>query len=370
MVQRPEMIPSGLLRRYRTYMIESGAIDGEFDVDRRLKELGNQGVAAEVLFPNATPFLFSQFGIAAEDSRRELVEAGQRAYNRWLSDFVSQSPDRLVGQAQVSLRDVDQAVATVTRAREQGLKGVVLPAIEPSVARLHWEPALDHFWSALEDTGMPANFHGGNVGSNVQTSILAPGVDINVALRIVSMEFPFHSHRPLTFMMWSGTFERHPRLKTVWTEQYSDWIPRVLTMWDWKWRNDVQSERKTVKYVPRKPSEYWAQGCWAGMSLASKAEVACRHAIGIDKVMFGVDFPHLESTYPNTLHTLQALGDGVPDDELEKFMGLNAAALWELDVGSLRAVTDQVGFTMAELRCPPPPDVILNEDVDRPLGCA
>ena len=75
---------------YVGYMLESGAIDGLFDVDRRLKEVGSQGVAAEVLFTNGIPFQFLQakFDIPEPD----LAAAGMAAYNRWLADFVSQAP--------------------------------------------------------------------------------------------------------------------------------------------------------------------------------------------------------------------------------------------------------------------------------------
>jgi hypothetical protein len=104
------------------------------------------------------------------------------------------------------------------------------------------------------------------------------------------------------------------------------------------------------------------------MSLASKAELAVRDQIGLNKIMFGVDFPHVESTYPKTLHTVQALADGVPDDELRAFLGLNAAALWDLDLEALAPVVDEVGFTMTEVRTAPPPDAPLNPDVWRPLA--
>jgi predicted TIM-barrel fold metal-dependent hydrolase len=364
-VQLPELFAKGELGPYQAYMIESGAIDGEFDPDRRLKELTQQGVVGDVLFPNRTPFQFSDFGTSLEDNDPYLIEAGQRAYNRWLADFVSHSPERWVGLAQVSFRDVDDAVKTVEWAREHGLKGVLLPGIQPGAPRLHWDPALDRFWSALEDTGLTAN---GHIGAGTQVSVLPTGLDPILAMRVMGMEAPWHSHRPLTFMMWSGVFERHPRLKTIWTEQFSDWIPRVLTFWDWTWNRDAKGAKRNLEYVPRKPSEYWAQSCWAGMSLASKAEVDCRHIIGVDKVMFGVDFPHVESTYPNTLHTLQALGKDVSDDDLKKFVGLNAAALWHFDVAALRPIVDEVGFTMGELRAPPPPDIKLRDDIGRPLA--
>src|SRR5262249_48915395 len=151
----------------------------------------------------------------------------------------SQRPERFIGQAQVSFRDVDAAVATVLWAREHGLKSVILPGVDPAMPRLHWDPALDPFWSALEDTGLTANVHG---RSGLQQFVPPPGLDIRIMMRIQGEEFPMMSHRPLTFMMWSGVFERHPRLKTVWTEQYSDWIPRTLTKWDWTWGKDVKFE--------------------------------------------------------------------------------------------------------------------------------
>jgi predicted TIM-barrel fold metal-dependent hydrolase len=117
---------------YLGYMIETGAIDGEFDIDIRLKELAREGVAAEVVFPQAIPFQVP-FG----DADPELLEAGQRAYNRWISEFVAQCPGRIVGQASVSLRDVDAAIATVEWATEHGLKSVMLPGIEQNAPRLH-----------------------------------------------------------------------------------------------------------------------------------------------------------------------------------------------------------------------------------------
>lgn len=345
---------------YAHYMVDSGAIDGEFDVDRRLKEVGKEGVAAEVLFPNGTPF---QSAVAAAD--RQILDAGMRAYNRWVADFVGQRPERFVGQALVSFTDVDDAIDTVVWAREHGLKSVILPGVEPTAPRLHWDPALDPFWSTLEDTGMVANVHG---GTGLQVLLPPPGLDLRVTMRVAGEEFPMFAHRPLTLMMWSGVFERHPRLKTAWTEQYSDWIPRTLAKWDWTWRKDHAARGKMLDYVPREPSEYWKQNCWAGMSLASRAELAVREQIGLDKIMFGVDFPHVESTFPKTLHTVQALADGIPDAELRAFLGLNAAALWDLDLAALAPVADEVGFTMTELRRPPPSDAPLNPDVWRPLA--
>ena len=344
---------------YLAYMVNSGAIDGEFDVDRRLKEVGGQGVAVETLFPNGHPFV-AAFGTFDQ----ELVVAGQRAYNRWLADFVSQRPERFIGQALVSFEDVEAAVAEVYWAKDHGLKSVVLPGVEPSL-RAHWDPALDPFWSALEETELVANVHG---GSGLQALVPPEGLDLRVVMRVMGDEFPYFAHRPLRFMMWSGVFERHPALKTVWTEQYSGWIPSTLAKWDWTWNGDVRFDGTMLQHLPKKPSEYWARNCWAGMSLASKDEVGVRSEIGVGKVMFGVDFPHVESTFPNTLATIQTITEGMPEDDLRKFLGLNAAALWQLDLDALEPIVEEVGFTMAEVRATTLPDAELNNNVTRPLA--
>jgi predicted TIM-barrel fold metal-dependent hydrolase len=241
----------------------------------------------------------------------------------------------------------------------------VLPGVEPDEPRLHWDLSLDPFWSALEETGLVANAH---AGAGLQALMPAAGLDIRVLTRVLAEEFPFFARRAFTLMMWSGVFERHPRLKTVWTEQYSDWIPRTLDKWEWSWNKDVQNDGALLEYVPRNPREYWKQNCWSGMSVVSKAEVAIREEIGLDKVMFGVDFPHIESTFPKTLHTIQTLAEGVPDDELRAFLGLNAAKLWQLDLDALAPVVAEVGFTLDEIRAAPPADAPLSPDVRRPLA--
>jgi len=352
----PEFFDKRQIDPYVAYMIESGAIDGEFDVERRLKEVATQGVAAEVLFPNGGPFQAAFTRVNAE-----LARAGSVAYNRWLADFCAAAPERFVGQAVITFTDVDLAVDDVHWAKEHGLRGVILPGIMRG-ARLHWDPALDPFWSALEETGMVANVHG---GSGLEFEMPPEGLDLRVAMRIQGGEFPYFAHRPFFFMLWSGVFARHPELRVVWTEQYSDWIPRALAQTDWQWEKDRKYDGLMLQFCPERPSEYWARNCWAGMSLASKAEVGLRDTIGTDKMMFGVDFPHVESSFPKTLGVLQALTEDLSETETRDFLGLNAARLWDLDVDALAPVVHDVGFDIAQVRCPPGPES--TDDVDRPL---
>jgi predicted TIM-barrel fold metal-dependent hydrolase len=350
------------------YMIESGAFDGLFDPHLRAKELGSQGVVAEALFPDIQiPFAPLMYESGSEFVKPEMVKQGHRAYNRWLADFVAERPEQYIGQAMVHFDDVDEAVATVVWAKENGLRSVILPNVNPNAARLHWDPALDRFWSAIEDTGLVANCHPNQDGTQVLP--LPDSLDVVVPARIVGDEFPYFSHRCLSLMMWSGVFERHPRLRVAFTEQYASWVPQTLEKWDWQWERDRRTSSPRMNITPRKPSEYFAEHCWVGSSLTSRAEIDHRHEIGMDNIMFGADFPHFESTYPKTLATLQTLCAGVPDDEVRKFLGLNAVEFWGLDVDALAPRVDEVGYTMDELRQAPSPDAKLGNDVNRPFSC-
>ncbi len=105
------------------------------DAQGRLRDLESMGVACEVIFPGASPgtnppwsdFL-SVFAYRARTPRtRELQWAGERAYNRWLSDFCLDTPGRRVGLALLPLHDMDATVQEIYWAKEHGLGGVILP---------------------------------------------------------------------------------------------------------------------------------------------------------------------------------------------------------------------------------------------------
>ncbi len=106
-----------------------------WDSAARLRELEDDGVVAEVLFPNTIPPFFPSGNLLARppaDDEYELRWAGLKAHNRWLVDFCADTPGRRAGMAQVFLNDVDAAVAEVEWAAEQGLRaGILLPGVPP-----------------------------------------------------------------------------------------------------------------------------------------------------------------------------------------------------------------------------------------------
>ena len=109
------------------------------------------------------------------------------------------------------------------------------------------------------------------------------------------------SRQPMWQMMLGGVFDRHPDLKLELTEIRLDWIPATLAHLDEIWeRNRDQLPAK------RRPSEYWKTNCLAGASFIHKVEVERRHELGVETILFGRDFPHQESTWPQTKDFLRA----------------------------------------------------------------
>ena len=108
---------------------------------------------------------------------------------------------------------------------------------------------------------------------------------------------------------------------------------------------------QTGETLRRKPSEYWARQCWVGATGAAstRADFELRHAIGVDKMMWGSDYPHPEGTWPHTGEQLRETFSGVPEDQLRPLLGENAARVYNFDVPRLKAVAERVGPAVGEL---------------------
>src|SRR6185436_591975 len=139
-----------------------------WESDRRLAELEQDGITAEVLFPNTVPPFFAQSNLTAlppTEAEYEQRWAGVQAHNRWLVDFCAAAPDRRAGVVQIFVNDIDDACAEVRTIREQMqvCGGVLLPAVPPN-SQLHelWDPYYEPLWNLCEDLDLPLNVHSGS----------------------------------------------------------------------------------------------------------------------------------------------------------------------------------------------------------------
>ena len=203
----------------------AGGTVGQWDSDRRVKELEDDGVVGEVVFPNGGPFVTGRGG---ESYSRDLRTAGLLAYNRWLADFCAQARGRRAGIAQLPIHDVDLAVAEIETAAARGLKGVTVPILfDDTEAPPLYHERYAPMWAACEANDMPVHVHGG-AGPDY-----GDGVDQLAGIMLYVTEVPMWPKRILWFLLWNGTLERHPGLQLVFTEGTSDWVPAAVSYLDY-----------------------------------------------------------------------------------------------------------------------------------------
>jgi predicted TIM-barrel fold metal-dependent hydrolase len=258
--------------------------------------------------------------------------------------------------AQVLLNDVDAALAETRWAREAGLfGGILIPNLAPDSALppLH-APVYEPLWALCEELDMPVNTHGGTGVPDLGPYPATPA--------LMFLEFGWYAQRPLLRLIFSGVFERHPDLRFVMTEQGNSWVPGLLAGLDWSYhrmRTVADSPESTfgravAEGLSLAPSEYWARQCYLGASFLGPHDVVTREATGIDRVMWGSDYPHSEGTHPHTMEALRYTFAGIDPAEVQMMLGSNAARAYGFDLDALSAIADEVG-----------PRV---EDVARPLG--
>ena len=325
-----------------------------WDDGRRWQEQEADGTVAEIIFPNTVPPFFPTGTVIAPPPRNadfRLRLAGIRAHNRWLADFCSLAPERRAGIGQILINDVDEAIKDAQFSKEHGLRGGVLLPGRPddSDPAPLFDPVYDPLWAACQDLDVTITHHGGqgspDYGKHAFSTVLWMA------------ETQWYSHRALSHLIIGGVFERFPRLRFVLTEQGCSWIPPMMKMLD-VFHSQMATGRtgemnfSEDQLLPLKPSEYFTRNCHVGVSFPSPSESKAMKTVGLDRVMWGSDYPHHESTYPYTREGLRrAFADWDPRD-VSRVVAENAAAVYGFDLAVLRPYAARVGPTVDEIRQP------------------
>jgi len=354
---------------WKEKVADPGRLDSMWSPERRALELDREGIAAEVLFQEfATPFLMSSPTHAAtlniKPASDEQLSAGYRAYNRWLADFRSYAPERWAPLAAISLHDIDAAVKELKAVKELGFVGMALPGL-PDSDRLYQE-RYDPIWATLQDLDLVVNIHVAIAGS---LPVYIGARSITSARAMVGADIFTSVHNLLPTLIFGGVLKRFPNLKVVFTETHSDWVLGVLRRMDHSYtRSDLRRDIRDT--IPMKPSEYWLRQVWLGSSIYSRAEIAARHQIGVDKMMIGIDFPHSEGAwrYGTSNYTKATFGaERVPADEARLMLGENAANVFGFDLPALSKIAARIGMDTDDVLTPMDVQPTWRGDLDRPL---
>jgi predicted TIM-barrel fold metal-dependent hydrolase len=345
-----------------------------WDHDRRVSELEHDGIVAEVIFPNTIPPFFPTASLLTQPVPPTAGEldarwVGLQAHNRWLADFCGRLPGRRAGVAQIMLHDVDAAVAEICWAVDAGLTGgVLLPGAPPGsgLAPLY-APDYEPIWAICEELGVPVNHHSGSAVPVMGD----PSVGEDLAHVMFLLEVTWWAHRALWHLIFSGVLERHSDLQVVFTEQGTAWLPETLATLDYFFARmggtsgpgrsgkggavgsqEAEWGGSVVADLSLTPSEYWARQGHVGSSFLRPAECQLRDAVGVDRIMWGSDYPHHEGSYPYSLEALRLTFAGVDSVEVQAMVGGNAAALYGFDLDALAPVAARVGPRVADVAQP------------------
>jgi predicted TIM-barrel fold metal-dependent hydrolase len=294
---------------------------GGYDPEQHLADMRLDGVAGEVLYPSQGLFYFRVADPA-------LMSAIFRAYNDWLAEFCRTDPARLKGIAMINVDDVHDAIAELERAARLGLAGAMISEY-PLEHRRYDQPDYEPFWAAAESLGMPLSLH---TATRRQGKIRGAGDKTlrDATSRATKAFLPALS---MCDMIFSGVFERHPRLTLAIVEFELAWAPHVLAAMDYTYRERHEEAIYRFKGDTR-PSDFFREN--VVLSFQEDAiGIRLRDVIGVDNMMWGSDYPHSESTFPQSRKILAEILSGVPEPEQAKIVGGNAARVYGFDVAQL-----------------------------------
>jgi len=336
---------------------------GLFDSKTRDRFLDKEGIAAEVLYgdgfvenhPPYSDIMESNgqiFGGKPWPFAQQL--AGARAYNRWLADFVSENPARRAGVISLpAAHDMSALLAETKRASESGLRGgVLVPQLEAGLPGYH-DAYYDPLWALAAELGLPIAVHGGNARAPDGPDAYGPNEPLASFFHFT--ESTFFDRRPLWFFIWGGVFDRHPKLKLVFAEALSHWVPQELMRLDemyGMWNSKTLRER-----ITKRPSDYWRSNCAITATFISRGEVNMRHEIGVDNLLWGSDFPHPEGTWPYTETCLRHAFHDIPQEETGRILGENAVDFYGFDREVLTSIAGRIG---------PRPEIVVRAPESRP----
>jgi predicted TIM-barrel fold metal-dependent hydrolase len=341
------------------------ATAGHYDPHVRLREMDADGVMAEAFWHfsqngETLPWVGNGLGFIASEQLDLGVES-YRMYNRWVADFCSVDPQRLMGLVYIPVHDIDAAVKELEKGAEAGLRVVNFPAPGRPGALEFNNPAWDRFWAACQDLGFTLATHSGT-GPRHNDYFQGPG-GIDLA---VYEGGGFFARRGVWWLIHGGVFERFPNLRLIIAEQYEGWyLPTMreldaVTMSFGSFASSGAGSRSITKL----PSEYMRTNVFIGGSLMSVSTAVDAVAEDyVDNLLWGRDYPHTEGSWqaqedpdaePTTKLSLRHVMSHVPLDAALKIVGRNALNVYGIDPGYAAEVAARIAApTGAELLVPP-----------------
>ncbi len=293
---------------------------GCYDIEARIADMDIGGIWASLCFPSLVAgFCGSVFSRARDAS---LGLACVRAWNDWhLEEWAGPHPERIIPLQLPWLRDVQLAAEEVRRNAERGFKALSFPEFPaalglPSVFTDHWDPLM----AACAETETVVCLHTG-------ASAWAPLPSPAPPFELLPTLFPVNGLIATAEWLWSGLPLRHPDLKIALSEGGMGWVPMLMDRVDYVVDHSASGDESRAWSSPLRPSEVLARNFYF-CSIDDPSVVPILERIGIDHVMVEADYPHADSTWPDTQAVVARAFDGLDETALRAVTSANAARLF------------------------------------------
>jgi len=333
------------------YGIEPASFDqmrpGCFEVAARVDDMNANGVLAGMCFPSFPQFAGQLFGLSKD---KDVGLAMVRAYNDWhVDEWCGAAPGRFIPLGLPPIWDPQLMAEEVRRLAAKGCHAVTFSENPekmgfPSLHNDHWDP----FWTACVETDTVVCLHIGSSSELIITSFEAP-IDVLITL------MPVNLVQAAADLIWSGVLRRHPGLRVALSEGGIGWIPYFLERIDYVYS---RHHRWTGQdFGNRLPSDVFREQV-VTCFIDDRVGLENRARLNIDNTCWECDYPHSDSTWPNSPEVLAESLGGLTDTEVDAVTHRNAMRIFSFDpfahrdradctVGALRAEATAAGVDVS-----------------------
>ncbi|KLR61527.1 putative TIM-barrel fold metal-dependent hydrolase [Actinobacteria bacterium IMCC26207] len=292
---------------------------GCYDIHDRVQDMNANGVLGSMCFPSFPQFCGQLF---ARTEDKQVALAMLQAYNDWhVDEWCGSYPGRFIPLALPPVWDPQLMAAEVHRMAAKGCRAVTFSENPeklgwPSFHNEHWDP----FWQAVSDTGTVVCLH---IGSSSQLTITSVEAPINV---MISLQ-PMNLVQAAADLLWSRVMTEFPLVRFALSEGGIGWIPYFLERVDYVYEHH---QAWTGQDLPMKPSELFHER-FITCFIDDASGLKNRDDVGIEQMTWECDYPHSDSTWPESPERLAKSLAGIPDDEIRAITYQNAMRLFHYD---------------------------------------